>query len=56
MRMYVNDIKNRIPFKIKTGYYVELLTSETMKLLGSSKGKITKNKKGRMCLVWKLLK
>ena len=24
MRMYVNDIKNRIPFKIKTGYYVEL--------------------------------
>ena len=30
-------------FKIKTGYYLELLTSETMKLLGSTKSKITKD-------------
>ena len=31
-------------FKIKTRYYLDLLTLETMKLLGSTKRKITKNK------------
>ena len=30
-------------FKIMTGCYLELLTTETMKLLGSTKGKITKD-------------
>ena len=44
--MYVNKIENRITFKIKTGYYLELLTPETMKLLGSTKNKITKDKNG----------
>ena len=44
--MYVNKIENRITFKIKTGYYLELLTSETMKLLGSTKNKITQNENG----------
>ena len=44
--MYVNKIENRITFKIKTGYYLELLTAETMKLLGSTKNKITKDKNG----------
>ena len=33
-------------FKIKSGYYLELLTPETMKLLGSAESKITKNKNG----------
>ena len=33
----VNRIKNRIVFRIKTGYKLELLTEETMKLLGSLK-------------------
>ena len=33
-------------FKIKTGYYLELLTPKTMKLLGSTKRKITKDKNG----------
>ena len=33
----------RIMFKIKTGYYLELLTFETMKLLGSTKSKISEN-------------
>ena len=33
-------------FKIKTGYYRELLTPKTMKLLGSTKRKITKDKNG----------
>ena len=31
-------------FKIKTGYYLELLTPETMGLLGSTEHKITKGK------------
>ena len=35
--IYVNKIKNRIIFKIKTGYKLELLSEETMKLLGSTK-------------------
>ena len=42
-RIYVNKIGNRITFKIKTGYYLEPLTPETMKLLRSSKSKITKD-------------
>ena len=33
-------------FKIKSGYYLELLTPETMKLLGSIESKITKDKNG----------
>ena len=44
MRNYVNKIENRSTFKIKTGYYLKLLTPETIKLLGSTKNKITKNK------------
>ena len=44
--MYVNRIENRITFKIKSGYYLELLTLETMKLLGSTENKITKDKNG----------
>ena len=44
--MYINRIENRITFKIKSGYYLELLTSETMKLLGSIESKITKDKNG----------
>ena len=46
IRMYINGIENRITFKIKSGYYLELLTLETMKLLGSTESKITKNKNG----------
>ena len=36
IQIYPNKIKNRIIFKIKTGYKLELLTPETMKLLGST--------------------
>ena len=46
IQIYVNKIKNRITFKIKKGYTLELLTKETMKLLGSTKNKITKDKNG----------
>ena len=46
IKIYVNKIENRITFKIKNGYYLELLTSETMKLFGSTESKITKDKNG----------
>ena len=44
VKIYVNKIKNRIFFKTKTGYKLELLTKETMQLLGSSKKVIDKSK------------
>ena len=44
IRVYVNKIENRITFKIKTGYYRELLTPETMKLLRCNENKVTKDK------------
>ena len=46
IQIYVNKIENRITFKIKNGHSLELLTKETMKLLGSTKNKITKDKNG----------
>ena len=42
IRIYVNKIENGITFKIKTGYYLTLLTPETIKLLGSTENKTTK--------------
>ena len=33
-------------FKIKSGYHLELLTPETMKLLGGTVNKINKDKNG----------
>ena len=44
--IHVNKIGNSITFKLKTGYYLELLTPDTTKLLGSTKSKITKNENG----------
>ena len=46
IKIYINKIENGIRFKIKTRYYLELSTPETMKLLGSTKRKITKNENG----------
>ena len=46
VRIYVNIIENRIIFKIKTEYSSVLLTPETIKLLGSTENKITKDKNG----------
>ena len=37
IQIYPNEIKNRIVLKIETGYKLELLTPETMKVLGSRK-------------------
>ena len=44
--IYVNKIENRVTFKIKNGYRLELLASETTKLLRSTENKITKDKNG----------
>ena len=46
IQIYPNKIKNRIVFKIKNGYKLELLTPETMKLLGSTKKVVDKDKNG----------
>ena len=44
--IYVNKIEKRIEFEIKTGYNLDLLTPVTMKLLGSTKSKMTKKENG----------
>ena len=46
VKIYINKIENRITFRIKKGHSFELLTLETMKLLGSTENKITKDKNG----------
>ena len=46
IKICVNKIENWITFKIKTGYHLELLTPETVKLLGSTKSNITKDENG----------
>ena len=45
--MYVNKMESRITFKIKRGYRLGLLTPETMKLLGNSKNKVSKDKNSK---------
>ena len=42
--IYVNKIQNRITFRIKNGFGLQPLTPETVKLLGSTGNKITKDK------------
>ena len=44
--IYVNKTKSRITFKIKNWCYLELLTPQTMKLLGSTKNNLTKDRNG----------
>ena len=44
IKIYINKRENRVKFKIKTRYYLDLLTAETTKLLGSTENKITKDK------------
>ena len=46
--IYVNEINNRIVFKIKSGYKLELLSKETMKLLGSTSNSIDKDKNSEL--------
>ena len=44
IQIYPNKIKNRIIFKIKTGYKLELLTPETIRLLGGTKKDVDSDK------------
>ena len=45
--MQINFINiNRIVFKIRTGYKLDLLILETIKLLGSTKKEVDKDKNG----------
>ena len=48
VQIYVNKIQNRVTFKIKNGYSLELSTPQKLKLklLGSSENKITKDENG----------
>ena len=46
VQIYLNKIKNRIVFKMETGYKLELLSPETMKLLGSTKKDVDQDKDG----------
>ena len=39
MRKYINKIENRKTFRIKTGYYLQILTPVTIKLIESTKKK-----------------
>ena len=43
----INKIENRILFKIKAVFYLELVTPETIKLLGSTKIKINEDENGK---------
>ena len=48
VKIYVSKITNRIFFKTKTGYKLELISKETMQLLGRSKNDINQNKDGEL--------
>ena len=56
IEIYPNRIKNRIVFKIKTGYKLELLTPETMRLLGKTKKMLMQIKMEKMYQNYNLLK
>ena len=48
VQIYANKIQNRIVFEIKTGYKLELLTPEAVKLLGSTEKDVDKVKDGEI--------
>ena len=54
VKIYVNKTKNRIKLRIKNWYSLELLKYETIKLLGHTENKITKDKNGANVLHLKI--
>ena len=44
IEIFINTIEKKITFKIKTFLYLDLLTPEIMKLLGSTENEITEKK------------
>ena len=53
IRININETENRSTYKIKTGYNLKCLIPETIKLLGNTKNKITKDENGD-CTSFKL--
>ena len=47
IKIYKDKIENSVTFKIKNRYYLERLTPESIKILGSAESKITKDKNGK---------
>ena len=47
IRIHAKKIENKTAFKIKSGYYLELLSAETTKLLGSTENRIITDKNGK---------
>ena len=47
IQIYPNKIKSSIVFKIKSGYKLELLTPQTMKLLGNTKKDVDADKNSK---------
>ena len=47
VQIYVKKIENRVVFKIKTGYELELLSPETIRLLGDTKKDADQEKDGK---------
>ena len=47
IRMYANKTESKITFKIKARSYLELLTPETIKLIGGITIKMTEEKNGK---------
>ena len=46
VQIFANKIKNRLVFKLRTDYKIELLSPETMELLGTTKKDIDQDKDG----------
>ena len=46
IKIYEKKIENGLTSKIKTDYYLEILTIELIKLLGSTKNEVTNDKNG----------
>ena len=56
MQIYTNKIKNRILFRKKTDYKLELLSPKTIRLLRSTKMMFIDIKMESKCQNWSLLK
>ena len=53
MNKNIYKIENTVTLKIKAGYYLKILTPETLKLLRSTKSKIIKDKKWWKCSLFR---
>lgn len=43
--IYINKIENRITFELKSGCYLDFLSSETVEFLGRTQNKISRDKR-----------